>query len=229
MISKNLGETQVKIQEGGRRAAAREVDINRLADLLDAVYTGPAAGVVDAAKKVASVFGIDLPANLGPGEAATALGNKLALELKGGGADGNMMPGAMSNSDRDFLRTLVPGLENTPEGRRLMIDSLRGLAKRDQDLARHTREYAKAHGGKLDMDFEDYITEKMAGKNYFDKSLLERRNKVPGVPQALTAENSNEVIARSKVGDYVIDTEGNKRPVTKAAIDAAKKALEGKK
>jgi len=69
----------------------------------------------------------------------------MALELRNpsGGAG---MPGALSDKDREFLVSMTPGIAKTPGGNKLIIDTARKLAKRDQDVARLAREYRQRNG-----------------------------------------------------------------------------------
>ncbi|MBN9321363.1 MAG: hypothetical protein J0H24_04510, partial [Delftia acidovorans] len=73
------------------------------------------------------------------------LSGEIALELRNpsGGAG---MPGAMSDADRQFLQNMVPGLQTTPQGRTLMLDTAKRLAQRDIDVARLAREYRRRNG-----------------------------------------------------------------------------------
>jgi hypothetical protein len=52
----------------------------------------------------------------------------------------------MSDADRQFLRGMVPGIEKTPEGRKMITESMVKLAKRDQDVAKIARDYRKKKG-----------------------------------------------------------------------------------
>ena len=45
-------------------------------------------------------------------------------------------PGALSDSDRNFLSSMTPGIETTPEGRALMVDWSRRMYQHQIELAR---------------------------------------------------------------------------------------------
>jgi hypothetical protein len=70
----------------------------------------------------------------------------MALQLRNpsGGAG---MPGALSDADRVYLQSMTPGLTKTPEGRKLISETMITLAKRDQDVAKLARDYRKKNGG----------------------------------------------------------------------------------
>lgn len=61
-------------------------------------------------------------------EAFRTLSNKMALSMRST-ANGEGMPGAMSDADRTFLLQSVPRLQNTPAGNRLIVNSMRDTAQ----------------------------------------------------------------------------------------------------
>ena len=77
------------------------------------------------------------------------------------------MPGAMSDKDREFLVSMTPQLSTTPEGRKLMIAVQKSIAKRNREIAKDARDYARKNRGQLDVGFEDFVAEKYGGKDIF--------------------------------------------------------------
>jgi len=175
-IEKYLGERFVETQKAGIAARGKDQNLARLADLLDQAYTGTGADTVLAAQRAAKSLGLDL-GNPGPGEAANALSREMALQLRNP-AGGAGMPGAMSDADRNYLTSMTPTIANTKEGRDLMVESMKRLNKRDQEVADFARQYARDHGGRLDLNFEDEVAKKFGGKDLF----ADLAKKTPAIP-----------------------------------------------
>lgn len=144
-VGKYYGDAYANMQSAGLSAQSKINRYTRLGQLLDGVNTGKFAGAGLELAKAANSIGFNLDPNTANMEAAQALSGEIALELRNpsGGAG---MPGAMSDADRQFLQNMVPGLQTTPEGRTLMLDTSKKLAQRDMDVARLAREYRKRHG-----------------------------------------------------------------------------------
>lgn len=154
-VGKYFGEQFADIQKAGMDAYGKVNRLNRLESLLQGVSTGKLTPAATEVKAALSSLGIDIDPNLGAAQAAQAITNELALQMRNpsGGAG---MPGAMSDKDREFLQATVPGLAKTPQGNKLLIESYRRLAQRDQQVAKMAREYRKQHGS-LDEGFYEQL------------------------------------------------------------------------
>lgn len=154
-VGKYFGEQFADIQKAGMDAYGKVNRLNRLESLLQGVSTGKLTPAATEVKAALSSLGIDIDPNLGAAQAAQAITNELALQMRNpsGGAG---MPGAMSDKDREFLQATVPGLAKTPQGNKLLIESYRRLAQRDQQVAKAAREYRKQHGS-LDEGFYEQL------------------------------------------------------------------------
>lgn len=154
-VGKYFGEQYAGIQKAGLGASSKINRVQRLNQLLDGVSTGKFTPFGVELASAAQSLGFNIDPKLGNKQAAEALSNEMALELRNpsGGAG---MPGAMSDSDREFLKKIVPGIEKTPEGRKLISESIVGLAKRDQQVANMARAYRKKHGS-IDEGFYDEL------------------------------------------------------------------------
>ncbi|MDE2441944.1 MAG: hypothetical protein KGP14_13050, partial [Betaproteobacteria bacterium] len=88
-------------------------------------------------------------------QAFQALSGEIALSLRNpsGGAG---MPGALSDKDLTFLQSMTPDLGKTTEGNKLIIDTARKLATRDQEVAKMARDYRKKNG-QFDEGFFDQL------------------------------------------------------------------------
>lgn len=88
---------------------------------------------------------------LGNKQAAEALANEVALELRSTGA-GNGMPGSMSDADREFLKSMAPGLSQSADGRQKIIAARVAVMERENKVADMARQYKDKYG-QLDSGF----------------------------------------------------------------------------
>lgn len=155
-VGEFFGKQYSDILTSGFNAGKTIDKVNRLNQLLEGVNTGKLTPAGTQIASTAASLGFDVNKNLGNLQAAEALSNEFALTLRNpsGGAG---MPGALSDKDREFLKAIVPGIEKTPEGRKLISESMIKLAKREQDVARLAREYRKKNG-QLDEGFYDELS-----------------------------------------------------------------------
>lgn len=167
-VGEFFGKTYSDIQSAGLSATNKINKVERLNTLLDGVQTGKLTPFgVDVASTAASL-GFKIDPKLGNKQAADALSKEMALELRNpsGGAG---MPGALSNSDREFLMSMTPGLTSDPAGRKLISESMVKMAKRDQEVAKIAREYRKKNGN-LDEGFYDELAKFSEANPLFTKT-----------------------------------------------------------
>lgn len=136
------------IQDSGASAQSRIGNLNRISTLLGDYEGGKLTNMQTGLASAMNSLGIKIDPKLGNKEAAAALGNEMALKLRDP-ANGGGMPGAMSDSDREFLRSMVPNANQTAEGRKLMVDAGIKVAQRDQQVAQFARQW-RAKQGRLD-------------------------------------------------------------------------------
>lgn len=198
-VGKQMGETYAGLMKADMNAPASIGKYQRLGQLLSSVNTGKFKGTTTDIKAAAKSLGIDLGAwgisdDVAPAQAARALSNQMALELRNpqGGAG---MPGALSDKDREFLVQSIPGLENDPAAIPLMIDYRVRLAKREQQVAKMARAYRKKHG-KFDEDFYDELAVWSEKNPLFDgERITPKPAPKPAAPSALTPEEAAELEA----------------------------------
>ena len=167
-VGEFFGKTYADIQSAGLSATNKINKVERLNTLLDGVQTGKLTPFgVDVASTAASL-GFKIDPKLGNKQAADALSKEMALELRNpsGGAG---MPGALSNSDREFLMSMTPGLTSDPAGRKLISESMVKMAKRDQEVAKIAREYRKKNGN-LDEGFYEELAKFSEANPLFTKT-----------------------------------------------------------
>jgi hypothetical protein len=161
-VGKLQGETYGRLQTSGLDAYGKVAKYQRLEQLLQGIETGKLTPAMTEVAALADSVGIKVDPALGAKQAADAITKEMALELRNpqGGAG---MPGALSDSDRQFLVAMTASLGKTPEANRMIIDSRKKLAQRDIQVAKMAREY-RARNGRLDEGFYADL-EKFSGAN----------------------------------------------------------------
>jgi len=76
-----------------------------------------------------------------------------------------------------------PNVSRTAEGRKLLIEVQRRLAKREQDVARLAREY-RQKGGKFDEGFEEVAAQFAAKNPLFEGMPMPRTGRYSGLSDA---------------------------------------------
>jgi hypothetical protein len=159
-VGKELGGQYSDLMKSDFAAPATIGKYQRLGSLLGQVNTGKFKGTTTELKAAAKSLGFDLNSmgvgdDVAPAQAARALSNQLALELRNP-AGGAGMPGALSDKDREFLVQSLPTLESDPGAVGKMIEYRVKLAQREQKVARMARDYRKKNG-KFDEGFFDEL------------------------------------------------------------------------
>ena len=144
-VGKYYGEQYADVQKAGFNAQSKINRIDRLNQLLHGVDTGKLTPAGTELAGYAESVGLKIDKNLGNKQAAQALASEMALELRNP-AGGAGMPGAMSDADRQFLVSMTPGLATSPEGRKQITETVKKLAKREQEVAKLARDYRTKNG-----------------------------------------------------------------------------------
>lgn len=180
-MGKELAELNIGIVKGAGVAQNQLNTINRLDQLLQdpSVYQGTAGEKVLQAKRLAKSIGIDV-GDVGPAEAAQAITAQLALNARNP-AGGAGMPGAMSDADREFLKSMQPGIERTEGGNKLIIDVNRKLNQRALDVEKFRQDYVKRNG-RLNEGFYRDLNEWSAKNPMFAGSSAPQATPAPTQP-----------------------------------------------
>lgn len=144
-VGKGFGEQYLDIQKTGLQAPGKVAKYARLGSLIEGVNTGKLTPLGTDIAATAASLGFNIDKKLGNKQAAEALSNSIALELRST-SEGGGMPGAMSDADREYLKAMVPNIGKTPEANKLMIEAATKIAQRQQEVARLARDYRTRHG-----------------------------------------------------------------------------------
>jgi len=202
-----------KIQRAAMEGTKRLANLQQMSSLLDGVDTGTFAATKVQFAKILTGMGFDpgkmsgfagLPdeGQIGRAEAATALANEMALQLRNP-AGGAGMPGAMSDKDREFLTSMIAGLGTTREGRKLMLEFQRRIIQRDQEVAALARQYRQQSPTKeVDDGFYGVLAQKFQAEDMFADVYAHENLKTVRTPAEL------EKITR---GMWFLDENGTRR------------------
>jgi hypothetical protein len=146
-----LGKARLEISNAGFKAPGVLTNVARMDELLQGVDGGKFAPMGANIASAAGSFGINIDPKLGNKQAAESLAVEMALQQKPSGS------GAMSDPEYDNYLSTVPGLAKSPEGRAQISATIKAKAKRDIEISRQARAYAKANGGVLDDAFFEEV------------------------------------------------------------------------
>lgn len=156
-VAKNYAKIYNDLQNASMQNPAKIAKVQRIGTLLGDFEGGKLSQTGLELSRLGNSLGIRLDEKLPNKEAATALTNEVALELRST-ASGNGMPGAMSDADREFLKQMTPQMSQTAEGRKTIIDAKVKLMDRENQVAQMARQYRKKYG-RLDEDFFSQLQE----------------------------------------------------------------------
>ncbi len=180
-VGRGMGDLYLSLQQSARDSRSKNAKIDRMNQLLQGVETGRLTPLGMELSGFAQSLGLQIDPKLGNKEAAEAIANEFALELRNpsGGAG---MPGAMSDQDRKYLQSMAPGLSKTTAGRKFISESYKKIAQRNEEVARLARDYRRKNG-MLDEGFEDEL-QKFSDSNplfptreQIDAELAKRKGK----------------------------------------------------
>lgn len=151
-VGEGLGNMAIDIAKKAASAPGQLATLDRLDQLSQDpnFYSGTGAGLLTDAKKMLAAVAGD-PSVAASNEAYQSLSNQVVLNKIGSLGTG------ISNADRSFIESISPRLSNTPEGNKLVIQTLRKMTMRDQEIAQIAADYRQAHGGQLDENWPVYL------------------------------------------------------------------------
>ncbi len=183
--SKGIDKSMVELNEGlfknAQTASSNVATLDRIQQLLAEGERdqGKWAGLRLEVRKGLNALGV--PAgDTSPMEVARGLSNKFALQLRDP-SSGAGMPGALSDSDREFLKSMSTSIDNSPEANKLVIDIYRRMSQRTIDLENTRRSYVKQHG-RLDENFRSQLSDFVTTTPLFADMAGVTGSKSPSTP-----------------------------------------------
>jgi hypothetical protein len=171
--AKAAAATYQKLQDSGHSAPTDIAQYQKLKELFGAYDGNQLSSSGMEISRLAKSLGMNWDKDLPNKEAAVALSRQIALQLRNPESGGGM-PGSLSNSDRQFLASMTPNLEQTAAGRQQLADIYITKRTRDQDVAAKARQWQQRFG-RLDapdangLTFEDGLTQWSAKHPLFGK------------------------------------------------------------
>lgn len=179
-----MGEAFAEVHKGYINDAAGASKVKSTLDIMErsmsapGFYSGTGGPAIQAAQRAGVALGLVDADKASGTELFNKMSNKLVTDVLSAGAGGSGLGTGVSNADRTFITDTVPNIQNTPEGNKKIIGVMRLLEDRKVEVAKEVARYAKAHGGRIDMDLTEHL-EKWAQKNPLDF------NKVPGLTRVV--------------------------------------------
>lgn len=153
-----LAKTNEALFKNGQTAAGNIATLNRIQQLLAEGNKdqGKWASLRVDVRKALAQLGVDT-GDTSPMEVAQGLANKFALQLRDP-SSGAGMPGSLSDSDREFLKSMSTSIDNSPEANAKIIDFYKKMNERTVELERQRRAYVAQHG-RIDEGFRNQISD----------------------------------------------------------------------
>ena len=205
---KNNDESFAKLNEEIFTNATKAAADRGTYAALEAAVNNPnvTQGVLGAAslglKKALNAFGMDA-GSTGPAEMLQALGNQISLRLRDP-SNGAGMPGALSDSDREFLRSMTISLGNSPDANRLLAQYYLASQQKALDLDGMRQQYI-AKNGRIDEGFRTQMSDYLRNND----PTLPLRSKMSAGTQAVRV-NSPADAEKLPPGTPIIWSENGK-------------------
>lgn len=139
-VGSDLGKQYSALQSASLASSSTLAKLNRAESLMKGLDTGALTPIGMKASAFSEALGIKVDPQLPQKQAFEAIANELALRAKQQG-ETNLMPGAMSEADRNFLVAMAPNLSKTPGANNLLLQTAIRMEKRNIELAKMAREY----------------------------------------------------------------------------------------
>jgi hypothetical protein len=184
----HLAEMMKDIQDAGFKSSVQTNSLNALEQALSQVATGKLTPLRTRYNEYAKSLGLpEWGDDVSQAQFAQATSRELALQLRNP-AGGAGMPGALSDKDREFLESMVPSIEMTPGGWRLLIDYRKRMNTRNREVAKLARDYQKKNGI-LDYEFQDELAAWGEAHPLFTESDRRQAQGLAGVTGSTGAGN----------------------------------------
>lgn len=184
---RKFAELDSKIFETAQTSFANKGTLERMSQILanPNLDTGALANTGLEARKILGTLGVDT-GNMSDAETLRALGRQFALKLRDP-SQGAGMPGALSDSDRMYLSSMAPGLENTIEGNKKLVDYYSRVNQRNIDIENLRQDYV-ARVGRTDEGFRTEVVKFANSHPLFPEAKAAAPTAVPTTGQRPSAK-----------------------------------------
>ena len=161
--AKNMADYYKKANEANTSAAQNLAYLEQLGNAVDnpAVYQGIGGEMFNSLRTLASSLGADLE-GMEDAKLIPTISSQLLGQLRR-----DVLSGATSDRDINFLLSMVPSLSNTPEQNRAIVNMYKKAYQRQAEVFDLMNQYRDQNGGVLDYRFNNYLRE-----YYKDKPLF---------------------------------------------------------
>lgn len=158
-IGEGFANDFVSMVQAEKSAPNNIAKYQQLKNYLGNVDTGKLQPQVNTLKAIAAYVAPDLAKewtkDVPYAQAASALSREMALSLRNP-AGGAGMPGNLSNSDRDYLESMIASGQNDPRAIPAIMDAKIALEQRAADIGKLARQY-RQQNGRIDENFNDVV------------------------------------------------------------------------
>jgi hypothetical protein len=187
--AKGLYEENANIAKGAVDATKGLANVNTLRSVFSnpQVYQGAGGELVQTGKKLLANFDPRMAKEVADGDVANALSRNIALTMVNpNDGSSKLLPGSMSDSDRQFVVSMATGLNNTQDANMRLLDIYQRSHERAKQLDEARKSYSKDNGGRLNTGWLDRKTE-LANKWAEEDRAREAAAVAPAAPQQPTA------------------------------------------
>ena len=172
VVGKGLADEFTGVQNAASAAQDTLNLVNTAGSYLEKIETGAITPTLVGIKSFAKSFGVDLDAlglkdDVASAEAFRSISGQFLMDFIA------KTKGSVSDSENKLFQSFSPGLGNTKEGNKFLLDIASRKAKRDRDLATFANQYVKENG-RLDLNWYDAKDEWLRKNTLLTEDVLNR-------------------------------------------------------
>ena len=183
--AKNTAEAEQAARASMESSQKQIGDLDQMAAIANnpGVYFGPGGQMINQARALARSMGLNIGEGAPEGEVFNSLARQMALQLRNP-AGGAGMPGAMSDQDRNFLESMVPGLNRTREGNQLLLQMWREKEAHKLAESQERLRFMEANGSQQGL--QPHMAQWQAKNQAISNATRERVQQYRSSPQGRT-------------------------------------------